>query len=75
MNEYLKDLYNEQSPESSESGYNPTRVWRFTNIFRFMDFCFLHKLTPNNSITYYDEKEQVMYLKKYDYGAKDRRDI
>lgn len=37
-------------------------VFRFRNIFRFMDFCWTHKLTPDNSVTEYDEKENLLYI-------------
>ena len=40
---------------------NP-KVFRFKNIFGFIQFCWENKFTPNNSATAYDEKEERMYL-------------
>lgn len=43
------------------------KVFRFKNIFRFMQVCWENKFTPNNSATAYDEKEGVMYLVRKEY--------
>lgn len=48
----LKELWEQQSPH----------VKRFKNIFAFMDFCHRCRITPDNSLTYYDKKEGYMYL-------------
>lgn len=40
---------------------NP-KVFRFKNIFKFIQFCWENRFTPNNSATAYDEKEERMYL-------------
>lgn len=33
------------------------------NIFTFMQFCWNRKITPENSVTWYDECEGYMYIK------------
>mgnify|MGYP003533423215 FL=1 len=40
---------------------NP-RVERFDNIFTFMQFCYINKLTEENSVTWYDEEKGLMYI-------------
>lgn len=45
-----------------------SHVARFKNIFAFMDKCKERNATPENSITYYDETENCMYI-KYPYIA------
>lgn len=40
---------------------NP-KVFRFKNVFSFVQFCWENKFAPNNSATAYDEKEERMYL-------------
>lgn len=37
-------------------------VYRFRNVFRFMDFCWKHKLGPENSRTEYSSDEDCMYI-------------
>lgn len=39
-------------------------VYRFCNIFSFMNFYYNNKLTINNSITYYDKDNNYIYIKK-----------
>ena len=41
-----------------------TNVERFSNLFHFIDYCFDNKLTPENSITFYDVSEDIMYIKQ-----------
>lgn len=41
-----------------------TNVERFSNLFHFIDHCFDNKLTPENSITFYDTSEAIMYIKQ-----------
>ena len=53
----LKEQWLKEDP-SRES----RKVFRFTNIFRFMEFCWLNKFTPDNTATAYDEEEQMMYI-------------
>ena len=43
------------------------RVVRFSNVFGFIQFCWEHKMTPDNSVTEYDEKEGKMYLIRKEY--------
>lgn len=52
-NKYIKDEYI----------HGKGKVRKFKNIFAFMNYCKANVLTPNNSITYYDEEEQAMYIK------------
>ena len=40
---------------------NPN-VFRFKNIYGFIQFCWENKFTPDNTVTAYDEKEDRMYL-------------
>lgn len=40
---------------------NP-RVERFDNMANFMLFCYINKLTEDNSITWYDEEKMLMYI-------------
>lgn len=42
---------------------NP-KVFRFKNVYGFMQFCWENKFTPDNSATAYDEEEDRMYLVK-----------
>lgn len=51
--------------EAWQSGYS--KVFRFKNIFGFMQFCWENKLTPDNSVTAYDEKKDRMYLVRKEY--------
>lgn len=37
-------------------------IHRFNNIFIFMNFCYINKLTPENSETYYDVENYTMYI-------------
>lgn len=37
-------------------------VFRFQNIYGFIQFCWENKLTPDNSVTEYDEKENLLYI-------------
>lgn len=53
-NVFLKEQFN---PDSGD-------IFRFKNIFAFMDFCYNNKLNKENSITYYDEEECYMYIKR-----------
>lgn len=60
----LQDLYYRQ-PE------NKKRIFRFTNIFRFMDFCWLNRLTERNSVTeqYVENGRVTVYItRKPDYS-------
>lgn len=60
----LQDLYNRQ-PDAHK------KIFRFTNIFRFMDFCYQNKLTERNSVTeQYIEKGRItVYItRKSDYN-------
>lgn len=34
----------------------------FKNIFTFIDYCYRNKLTPENSVTYYEN--ETMYIKR-----------
>lgn len=61
-NAFLKEEYKNQQERRFE--YEPNRVYRFKNIFRFMNFCYTHKYNTENSITYYDEEEECMYIKR-----------
>ena len=54
MNEFLKEQYYTQPSK---------HIFGFKNIYHFMDFCYLNKLTQTNSITYYDEENATMYIK------------
>lgn len=56
------DNVNSYIKEEFENGSN--LIWKFDNIFRFMDFCHANNLNHGNSITYYDEEEECMYIKK-----------
>lgn len=40
---------------------NP-KVERFDNMANFMQFCYINKLTEDNSITWYDEEKMLMYI-------------
>lgn len=42
---------------------NP-RVFRYSNVFGFIQHCWGNKFTPDNSVTMYDEEEHKMYLVK-----------
>ena len=35
---------------------------QFDNMFTFMNFCYEHHLTPDNSFTSYDEENDIMTL-------------
>lgn len=35
---------------------------KFKNPFTFMNYCYEKKLTPDNSITFYDEKTSTMHI-------------
>lgn len=61
-NAFLKEEYKKQSELRFDDV--PYRVYRFDNIFRFMNFCYKHKYNTENSITYYDDKEECMYIKR-----------
>lgn len=37
-------------------------VFRFQNIYGFIQFCWENKFTPDNSVTEYDEKENLLYI-------------
>lgn len=39
-------------------------VWCFSNIFAFINFCKYNHLAPDNSITYYDEENNRMYIER-----------
>ncbi len=41
-----------------------TNVECFSNLFHFIEYCFDNKLTPENSITFYDTSEAIMYIKQ-----------
>lgn len=43
-------------------------VFPFKNIFNFIDFCWQNKLTPENSITYYDKETMIMYIMSNKYA-------
>lgn len=61
----LQNLYNGQ-PEDHK------KIFRFTNIFRFMDFCYLNKLTERNSVTeqYIENGRITVYItRKSDYNV------
>lgn len=60
-NAFLKEEYKNQSECEFDYGHN--RVYRFDNIFSFMNFCYEHKWNTKNSITYYDDEEECMYIK------------
>lgn len=61
-NAFLKEEYKNQSELRFDDV--PNRVYRFDNIFRFMNFCYKHKYNTENSITYYDDEEECMYIKR-----------
>lgn len=61
-NAFLKEEYKNQPESRFEDEL--TRVYRFYNIFRFMNFCYKYKYTTENSITYYDDEEECMYIKR-----------
>lgn len=44
-------------------------VYRFSSIFRFMDFCWMHKLGLENSKTEYSSDENCMYIEDLTPGA------
>lgn len=60
-NAFLKEEYKNQPERRFD--YEPYRIYRFDNIFRFMNFCYKYKWNPKNSITYYDDEEECMYIK------------
>lgn len=37
-------------------------IFRFDNIFAFLNFCMANRLTSENSETFYDSEENKMYL-------------
>lgn len=37
-------------------------IFRFDNIFGFLNFCMANRQTPENSETFYDSEENKMYL-------------
>mgnify|MGYP000003552440 FL=1 len=45
---------------------NP-RVFCFSNIFNFVQFCWAHKFTPYNSAVAYDAENDEMYLVEKEY--------
>lgn len=45
---------------------NP-RVFCFSNIFNFVQFCWAHKFTSYNSATAYDAENDEMYLVEKEY--------
>lgn len=53
-NTFLKEEYKNQSELKFDDV--PNRVYRFDNIFRFMNFCYKHKWNTENSIIYYDDE-------------------
>lgn len=40
-----------------------TNLFKFSNIFGFIQFCYENHITKDNSITEYDEEENCMYMK------------
>ena len=60
-NAFLKEEYKNQPERRFD--HDPYRVYRFDNIFRFMNFCYKYKWNTENSITYYDDEEECMYIK------------
>lgn len=60
-NACLKEEYKNQSERRFD--YEPNRVYRFNNIIRFINFCYKYKYNTENSITYYDDEEECMYIK------------
>lgn len=61
-NAFLKEEYKNQLERRFED--EPNRVYRFKDIFRFINFCYKRKLNIENSITYYDDEEKCMYIKR-----------
>lgn len=59
-NVFLKEEYINQK---LINGYNSKAVYKFDNIFEFLNFCYTHKWNTENSITYYDDEEECMYIK------------
>lgn len=45
---------------------NP-KIFCFSNIFNFVQFCWAHKFTPYNSAVVYDAENDEMYLVEKEY--------
>ena len=61
-NAFLKEEYKNQPERRFDCEI--TRVYRFDNMFSFMDFCYKYGFNTENSITYYDDEEVCMYIKR-----------
>lgn len=50
--------------EELEQEYRKGKPWvyRFSNMFRFLDFCKAEQLTPERSRTAYDAENDCMYI-------------
>lgn len=60
-NAFLKEEYKNQLECRFE--YETSRVYKFDDIFEFMSFCYTHKWNTENSITYYDDEKECIYIK------------
>lgn len=41
---------------------NYGEILAFADLFIFLDYCYRNRLTPDNSVTYWSERSQKMFL-------------